>query len=537
MHQKAKSSHKILTRIRYFSYSIPIACIMTLLVGIIYGTCFILPDYNSNNAYAEGDNSDAGIATIADASASLTVGGGSSVNLASNTTPGNVAYAATNVSYSATDISSYNVKVSYANGSNSLKGLATNATTIGGANSKSPSATGNNAMSDNTWGYAWTDTSKTTESQYANLTYQTMPAYNSGATVASGTSSISNGSGRIVFAAKFGNEAITGRYQTNVLVSLAFTPKSITYTLTFDGNGGSNAPTVSSYTGPETNHTFTIPTGTPTRDKYDFLGWAESSTATTADSNYAPGKTITLTYASPTKTLYAVWKAKPQGLTFITVMQEMESDICAASNIGDSNTLTDSRDNKTYTIKKLSDEKCWMTQNLRTVNKTLTQSDSNTSGNFIVPASASWTDKSTTGNHAYYGNDTDYGAYYTWYTATAGTNASTYDICPKGWRLPTSGEFQALYDKGKSSRTTNGGKNGYWIGGSSASVSGAAFFPAAGYMNADNGLSSAVGSDGFYWSSTPAGSTTTYLRFNSSSILPLASFNRYFGLSVRCVAK
>ena len=49
-------------------------------------------------------------------------------------------------------------------------------------------------------------------------------------------------------------------------------------------------------------------------------------------------------------------------------MQDMSSTICSAVTFVDDEsetTLIDSRDNKTYTVSKLKDGNCWMTQNLR----------------------------------------------------------------------------------------------------------------------------------------------------------------------------
>lgn len=72
-----------------------------------------------------------------------------------------------------------------------------------------------------------------------------------------------------------------------------------TYTISYDANGGSGAP--SSQTG-ATN--YTISSTVPTRFGYTFLGWSTSSTATSA--TYEPGDTIAL---SSNTTLYAVWKS------------------------------------------------------------------------------------------------------------------------------------------------------------------------------------------------------------------------------------
>lgn len=69
------------------------------------------------------------------------------------------------------------------------------------------------------------------------------------------------------------------------------------YTLSYNANGGSGAP--SSQTG---GSTYKIPTTTPTRSGYKFLGWSTSSSASSA--SYEAGSSITI---SKNTTLYAVW--------------------------------------------------------------------------------------------------------------------------------------------------------------------------------------------------------------------------------------
>ena len=51
-------------------------------------------------------------------------------------------------------------------------------------------------------------------------------------------------------------------------------------------------------------------------------------------------------------------------LTQISNMQDMTSEICNASTVGQTNRLTDTRDDKLYWVAKLADNQCWMTQNL-----------------------------------------------------------------------------------------------------------------------------------------------------------------------------
>ena len=51
-------------------------------------------------------------------------------------------------------------------------------------------------------------------------------------------------------------------------------------------------------------------------------------------------------------------------LTQISNMQDMTTEICNASTVGQTNRLTDTRDGKKYWVTKLKDGNCWMTQNL-----------------------------------------------------------------------------------------------------------------------------------------------------------------------------
>lgn len=234
-------------------------------------------------------------------------------------------------------------------------------------------------------------------------------------------------------------------------------------------------------------------------------------------------------------------------LSSITNMQDMSSTLCDAAIVGDSATLTDSRDGKTYTIKKLSDDKCWMTQNLAlTGSRTLTSNDSDVTSNFELKSAntGTWcTDNNATCINQSLHRLSDqsgstgisYGGYYNWYTATAGTG--TYEkssgnvsssICPKGWRLPTStssGDFQALYRAIGSTpanmTSTSGGNPGFVFSG---------YYSGSQFGN--------VGEHGSCWSSTANDSNYAYrLRFYNINVLPSDSNRKYSGSAVRCVAR
>lgn len=214
----------------------------------------------------------------------------------------------------------------------------------------------------------------------------------------------------------------------------------------------------------------------------------------------------------------------------ISNMQEMTPEICNAAAIGATGTLTDMRDGNTYTVTKLKDGKCWMTQNLR-IGKdepmTLHPSDTDIFSDYELPASSSKWDQGLNKDGVYV--DETYGGYYTVYTATATEGSTTktsgdvqQSICPKGWRLPTGGsdsEFSALYEK-YNSRDLLLGEAGITPSGQYA------------------GKVAGQGSTGSYMSSTIASASKIYtLIFDSTRVADVASSNKHYGYSVRCIAR
>ena len=119
-----------------------------------------------------------------------------------------------------------------------------------------------------------------------------------------------------------------------------------------------------------------------------------------------------------------------ESLSNISTMQEMTDKICANSYKGESRTLIDTRDGSDYTVARLSDGNCWMTQNLRltkegmnTKGTTITSDNTNApaSGFTALPASAPSGFTGSNPDATYYSGDKEVGAYYSWYTATAHT--------------------------------------------------------------------------------------------------------------------
>lgn len=144
----------------------------------------------------------------------------------------------------------------------------------------------------------------------------------------------------------------------------------------------------------------------------------------------------------------------------IAYMQEMNPLIANNTPEGASATLTDTRDSKTYTVKKI-EGKLWMTQNLQFEGTPIKNLDTN-----INSASKAITWRAYDGaycknNYAYtqfckvagVDNNGDPTVWYNYVAATGGTitgtsneNTVEYDICPKGWRLLNSSEQVGLID-------------------------------------------------------------------------------------------
>ncbi len=76
------------------------------------------------------------------------------------------------------------------------------------------------------------------------------------------------------------------------------------YTIKYNANGGSGAPSNTTATASTTSKSITLSSTVPTRSGYTFLGWSTSSSATSA--TYQAGTAYSFNYG--TTQLYAVWK-------------------------------------------------------------------------------------------------------------------------------------------------------------------------------------------------------------------------------------
>ena len=216
--------------------------------------------------------------------------------------------------------------------------------------------------------------------------------------------------------------------------------------------------------------------------------------------------------------------------------------------------MYDIRDNKPYTVRKLADGNCWMTEDLKLelTAGTPVEGSLNTSATAytFTPTSCS------TNGACSLNNNTKTPApngkyYYSWYAATAETGTSslmnidtTASICPVGWRIPANYTFDNAKSYGALTNayglTTNGTNN------SQDHVSELESAPLnfARSGNYDSGNLSYDDLYARYWSSTAYVDTSAfayYFRYYNSSAYPSDTSpqndaNKSGGMAVRCVA-
>lgn len=290
-------------------------------------------------------------------------------------------------------------------------------------------------------------------------------------------------------------------------------------TITFNGNGNTG--------GSMTNQTvdyggsIVLNTNNYTRPGYDFFGW--NTKADGSGDTYYDGATYD--YSDPIDadevTLYAQWGRNL--LSEVTYMQDITASHCANSANGVTATLQDRRDNNTYTIAKINGN-CWMTQDLRlSGGRTLTVADSNVENSWDFPISQP-SDDSYTEARSLIRSGELYGGYYNYCAASAGTVCSrstvqdaTYDICPKGWHLPTSDEINSIARVTDYVSAFSPIQNGYYI----------------------NGSFDSYRPSGQWWSATALSNTAGFslILVNGDEYLFASNNARSYWVSVRCVAQ
>ena len=316
-------------------------------------------------------------------------------------------------------------------------------------------------------------------------------------------------------------------------------------------------------------------------------------------------------------TVYSsVYLARPSGLSIrcvvretqsepeppiatITYMQEMTSDICSntptpftCTNCANNKTnfqnihhyeLIDGRDNKTYTVAKLADGNCWMTQNL---DLDLSDSVSLTNADTDLNTIVSWTPERSTivsdslnestwtnsgarpysydpGDLYYFVDNRDLneitypslsacvsaehemdeckhyhvGNYYNWTAATASNDSSSIttnkqnapnSICPKGWMLPIEGGNNRKYSFMVDNNFTTLTSKYRYIRATPV------FMTRTGYVGW--GEINNASTQGYYFSSTTRSSSYAYGLNLSANTEAIDDFSRSYGASIRCIA-
>ena len=134
---------------------------------------------------------------------------------------------------------------------------------------------------------------------------------------------------------------------------------------------------------------------------------------------------------------------------------------------------------------------------------TLSSSDTPGHGNFILSPNSPYDWRNPQNNNLWQGVN--------------GTN----NPCPPGFRIPTEAEWEAERQSWSSNNAAGAFNSPLKL-------------PVAGYRSGSSGSLGSVGSGGYYWSATVDGTSARYLLFYSSSA-GMASDNRAYGFSVRCL--
>ena len=318
---------------------------------------------------------------------------------------------------------------------------------------------------------------------------------------------------------------------------------------------------------------------------------AEGSSFTTTYAIYASSSQYAGTYQGQVKYLLTHPYSTDEHIYYMQEVDTWKNTLALEQSVQ----AIDKRDGKKYWVAKLKDGNIWMTQNLDLdldPAKPLTSNDTDLTDHSLTGAYAdnysydpntgitTWTPErgtidfqntTVTGwvnddNNPYSANKTDstetghisLGNYYNWSAAIASNNSSSLtqdtisnisdnpknSICPKGWRLPTISSQSA----GDTSSTNEFAKLNYLynndkISGDNSNpadtslINSPLWFMKSGYVASYPGLGG-LQTEANYWSSTVYDSSKAYrLLFRSDKVDTAYVINRYFGWSVRCVAR
>ena len=245
--------------------------------------------------------------------------------------------------------------------------------------------------------------------------------------------------------------------------------------ITYDGNGATSGDMSTKSSRLFNVSSVTLRAPTYERTGYGFLGWSPVANGT--GTIYGPNETVStsslLTYADAVGNvkMYAIWVQSTGNLQNWSGCDSLTKPTVngAVSNKGNVTALTDTRDNRTYTVARLADGNCYIAENLRLGLTELTTDLIGSNTNLSLPVTASvfngWrsaTATSTTSTGLVYTGLSSYGKneiLYNYCAISAGlmctdssTTDITYDLCPAGWRLSTggynTGDITGLYNLG-----------------------------------------------------------------------------------------
>ena len=425
-----------------------------------------------------------------------------------------------------------------------------------------------------------------------------LPVSTSATSIRNTDAAISDDTTDIVLGAKLNASTAAGQY-SGVNLTFIATTNLVPYNIQYNAGNITEGESVTNLPSPDTGNVdpsgtaITVSSTTPSRDGYEFVSWCTVMPTTSGDSDvctdsntvsgttYAPSATFTLYPTDDTGiTLYAMW-AEAVSL----YMQDMTRDILRdlIPNVNDTIILKDKRDGQEYNVARLADGRWWMTKNINitggtildTINTDVTESYILNMGgvsgltvdttNMTITLPASSPNGFLNNDMAYVFNnsctsDASYCGYYSWIAATlggkdaSGTNVTgngpdaVASICPKGWKLPTSGNYSDSsitsitgYKKGdfyklaiqyglSPNNYTQNDSSFYKLAGPNTLVN----FLLGGYFSI--GTQYGAGNTGNYWSASSATSSYAFSFHYSNSGVNLANqVNRYEGMSVRCV--
>ncbi len=485
------------------TYLVPSVCALALLIG---GIICINPTLDNSKVYAEeldfnttntnSTNADFGIMPTANSPAiNLTIAPNTNDSTNSNVTAGEVAYFSSTVTVGGSNIAQYSLSLSTPSGSSgNLVGQTNPSVMVGKVNA----GTAPSNFSDNTWGYAVSNTVNTNKTA---MSYSPVPSGNNGGAAShlafrTGLSGTVNDSYKLVFAAKLGSNMPVDHYRADVYISAVGNAETVAG-LGFTG-AGKTIYTMQDMT------TEICRGATDTDTQHQLIDVRDSKVywvAKLKDGN--------------------CWMTQNLDFDVTEVLDPSTTDVPTIKNSGATKILSVSNwtppSNNAYTYGAYYDP-----GNYYYTNKSRGSVECRSTVGFAQCLDAGFA-TSYADKHYHIGN------YYTFYTATAMSGDVTSSICPKNWQLPKSDNNAGV--SGSFARLLNA----YGLS-QQVSVSGYSIYDAPLYFVYGGAITSGqiynAALSGFYRSLAFSAGTLTF-----DTSVRITDSTPMYGTSVRCVAK